>query len=91
MEQNRLTAIFIAALAVSGAVIALIVNRNPSLAGALFPPFFWPLGLALLYDVASRPLVHQGKLPELPMQARFIGVIAGAIVYQLVRTVLPGA
>jgi hypothetical protein len=91
MAQDRLTVLFVAALALSGAVIALVVNRNPSLEGALFPPFFWPLGVALLYDVASRPLVHQGRLPELPMQARFIGVIAGAIVYQLVRIVLPSA
>ncbi|WP_293867858.1 hypothetical protein [uncultured Alsobacter sp.] len=91
MPQNRLTIVFVAALALSGAVVAFIVSRNPSLEQSAFPPFFWPLGLALLFDIASRPLIHQGKLPELPMQARFIGVIAGAIVYQLTRMVLPAA
>ena len=91
MHQKQLTIVFIAALALSGAVIAFIVGRNPSLEQALVPPFWWPLGLALLFDVASRPLIHQGKLPELPMQARFIGVIAGAIVYQLTRMALPAA
>ena len=91
MQQKQLTIVFVAALALSGAVIAFIVSRNPSLEQAAVQPFWWPLGLALLFDVASRPLIHQGKLPELPMQARFAGVIAGAIVYQLIRMALPSA
>ena len=88
--MTPLAPVLIGALGIFGLGVGLLVGRMPELETYFFPPIMWPLGAALAFDLMIRPAVAAGRLPDLTMTERAIGVVGGGVVYQLVRWYLPG-
>jgi hypothetical protein len=89
--MNRTATSFLAGLVVFGGAVGVLVAHRPALEGFVVPPFWWPLFAALVFDLATRPAVAAGRMPEMPMNMRALGVVAGALTYQAVRWLLPTA
>jgi len=87
----RIWMLFAAVVVGSGAVFALVSARFPDLEHAMIPPFWWPLFVALAFELAIRPKISTGELPETPMGLRAGAVIGGAVLYQVLRWMTPGA
>ncbi len=87
--MTPLAPVLIGALGIFGLGVGLLVGRMPELDGFMFPPVMWPLGAALVFDLVTRPMIAAGRLPDLTMTERAIGVVAGGVAYQLVRWLLP--
>jgi len=88
--MTPLAPVFIGALGVFGLGVGLLVSRMPELENFFLPPIMWSLGAALAFDLVTRPAVAAGRLPDLTMTERAIGVVVGGVVYQLARWYLPG-
>ncbi len=75
---------FIAGLWAFGAVSALAVARVPALGALPVPGLLLPLALSLLVDIATMPLVRQGRLEALTINDRAIGVIGAGLLHTLI-------
>ena len=87
----RIWLLFAVVVVGSGAVFALISARNPELEHFMVPPFWWPLFVALAFELAIRPKINAGELPDTPMGLRAGAVIGGAVLYQVLRWMMPTA
>ncbi len=85
----RIWKLFIAVVVGSGAAFALVAGRYPQLETLLVPPFWWPLFVALAFEIAIRPKISAGELPETPMGLRAGAVIGGALLFQAIRWTVP--
>ncbi|PSC05682.1 hypothetical protein SLNSH_06795 [Alsobacter soli] len=87
--MNRFSIIFVAGLALFGLLQGLAFARWPHLEDAVVPSFLWPLLASLAVDVAIRPAVAAGKLPDLRTETRFAGLVAAVFVFMATRWVIP--
>lgn len=69
------------AMSMLGAAIlaALVAHHAPGARHFVVPPFSWPLFAALLFDLATLPLIRRERMAPLRHEVRVIGVIAAAI------------
>jgi hypothetical protein len=79
---------FIAGLWAFGALSALAVARVPALAALPVPGLLLPLALSLVVDVATMPLVRQGRLEALTINDRAFGVIGAGLLHTLILMAL---
>ena len=70
-----------------GVVLGFVYARYPEL--EKIPSFVWPLAVAFVFDLWTRPLIAEERWPPISTQTRFIGVIAATIIGILVARI-PG-
>jgi hypothetical protein len=83
--------IYIAAMAVGGLVLGLASLRWPEVNDGPVPPLMSLLIVSLAFDLVIMNRAAAGKAMPLQMSSRLIGFIAGAIIYQLLRSTVTSA
>ncbi len=81
--------LFVVVTIASGAIFALVTARAPHLETLMIPPFWWPLFVALAFELMLRPKIISGDLPDTTVSVRAIAVVGGAITYQALRFIVP--
>ena len=79
---------FIAGLWVFGLLSAIVLSGTPALRALPVPSLAWPLGAALLVDLALMPLTREGRVQPLTMNERAIAVIGAALIHTLALAAL---
>lgn len=89
LDQKKLHMIFVGLMIVSGVAAFFVTRQWPGLRDFPVPPIIWPLGVSLVFDIATMPRVAEGRLPPLDMQVRVLGVLAGALTYAGLSALFP--
>jgi hypothetical protein len=72
---------FVVGLWAFGLASAVAVARVPALAALPVPGLLLPLALSLLVDLATMPLVREGRLPPLSINDRAVAVIGAGLLH----------
>jgi hypothetical protein len=80
--------IYIAIMVLAGLVLGLASLQLSVIHDGPVPPLMYLIGVSFLIDLPLMNLAAKGRLEPLPIEARFIGVIAAALIYLGLRATL---
>ena len=82
--------VYIGVMALGGMALGLASLRWPAIHEGPVPPLMSLLGVSLVMDLIIMNRAAEGKIEPLQMNERFIGFMAGAILYFVLHQSLAG-
>ena len=88
--MNLVRLVYIGAMALGGIALGFASLRWPVIHDGPVPPLMSLLGISLVMDLVIMNRAAEGKMEPLQMNERFIGFMAGALLYFVLHQSLAG-
>ena len=80
MRISRSGLIYLAAMLATGLVIGVVLLQRPALRESAIPPVAWPIGVALVLDLALAFLAANGRLTPVTANERMVGFLGAGLI-----------